>query len=256
MRSRAGRRLAAFCLAALSLTAAKAGGDGVAPGDARMQSSFGEADRPERLLSPHIEGDALIIEGEIDSHIYDYLQYEAAKIAPLKFIALNSLGGNNDWALEIARKVKELGKVTVLASGHSCASACVYIYAAGRQRAASQDSWIGVHGARLGVGYLTSFEGLCFVDLDSGSVFEPRKKGCQEFLAHWRDVAMASTNAAFDMMEANGVSPELRQTYFAMADDPDWPANLNVMRKPDWRLSPAEAQKYNLVTELLPRTSY
>ena len=215
-----------------------------------------ESDRIRQLISPHIEGDVLVIEGRIDSHIYDYLQYEAAKIVPIKVIELNSLGGSNDWALEIARKVKELGKTTLLPSGHSCASACAYIFAAGRERVAAEDTWIGVHGARLGVGYLTSFEGLCFVDLDSGSVFEPRKKGCQEFLAHWREVALASTNKAFAAMEANGVSPELRKDYFQMPDDPDWPAELNVVRKPDWRLTASDALKYHLATAVLPRTAY
>ena len=208
------------------------------------------------MISPHIEGDALVIEGKIDSHIYDYLQYEAAKIVPVKVIELNSLGGSNEWALEIARKIKELGKTTRLSSGHSCASACAYLFAAGRERVAAEDAWIGVHGARLGVGYLTSFQGLCFVDLDTGSVFEPHKKGCQNFLAHWREVALASTNAAFDAMESNGVSPDLRKVYFQMADDPDWPAQLNVVRKPDWRLTATDALKYHLVTAVLPRTAY
>ena len=212
--------------------------------------------RLRRLISPHIEGDSLVIEGKIDSHIYDYIQYEAAKIIPVKVIQLNSLGGSHEWALEIARKVKELGKTTLLPSGHYCASACAAIFAAGRERVASEDTWIGIHGARLGVGYLTSFEGLCFVDLDTGSVFEPRKKGCQDFLAHWREVALASTNEAFDAMESNGVSPDLRKVYFQMPDDPDWPAQLNVIRKPDWRLTASEALKYHLVTSVLPRSAY
>ena len=215
-----------------------------------------DSERIRQWISPHIEGDTLVIEGKIDSHIYDYIQYEAAKIVPVKAIALNSLGGSNEWALEIARKVKELGKTTLLLSGHSCASACATIFAAGRERVAAEDTWIGIHGARLGVGYLTSFQGLCFVDLDTGSAFEPRKKGCQEFLTHWREVALASTNQAFDAMEANGVSPDLRKAYFQMPDDPDWPAQLNVIRKPDWRLTASDALKYHLVTAVLPRTAY
>ena len=82
----------------------------------------------------------------------------------------------------------------------------------------------------------------------AAGAFEPDKKGCQDFLAHWREVALASTNEAFDIMESNGVSPELRAAYFQMPDDPDWPAQLNVIRKPSWRLTAAEALKYRLVT--------
>ena len=40
-----------------------------------------DLDHLRRIISPHIEGDALIIEGRIDSHIYDYIQYEAARVA-------------------------------------------------------------------------------------------------------------------------------------------------------------------------------
>ncbi len=38
------------------------------------------------------------------------------------------------------------------------------------------------------------------------------------FLDHWYEVTKASTNEAFDIMEANGVSPYLRKTYFEMPD--------------------------------------
>ena len=214
-----------------------------------------ELTRIRQIISPHIEGDALIIEGRIDSHIYDYLQYEAAKIVDVKVIELNSLGGNVEWALAVAHKVKDLGKTTLLRSGHYCASACAYIFAAGRERVASEDTWIGIHGARLGAGYLTNFEGLCFVDWDDGSKFEPHKKGCQKFLNHWYDVAMASTYEAFDIMESNGVSPDLRKTYFAMPDDPEWPAQSNAIRKPDWPIAATDALKFNLVTRVLPKTS-
>jgi hypothetical protein len=215
-----------------------------------------DLDRIRRIISPHIEGDALIIEGKIDSHIYDYLQYEAARVAAVRVIDLDSLGGNAEWALAIAHKIKDLGKTTLLRSQHYCASACAYIFAAGRERMASEDTWIGIHGARLGPGYFTNFEGLCFDDLEGRSAFEPRKTGCTEFLNHWYKVTLASTNEAFDIMESNGVSPELRKTYFSMPDDPDWPAQMNAIRKPDWPLKAAEAAKYNLVTKVLAKTNF
>jgi len=215
-----------------------------------------ELRRIRRIISPHIEGDALIIEGRIDSHIYDYIQYEAARVAAVRVIDLDSLGGNAEWALMIARKIKELGKTTLLRSQHYCASACATIFAAGRERVAAEDTWIGIHGARLGPGYTTNFEGLCFDDLEGGSAFEPRKRGCREFLNHWYELTLASTSEAFDLMESNGVSPDLRETYFAMPDDPQWPAQMNALRKPDWPISAADAVKYNLVTQVLAKTNF
>ena len=220
------------------------------------RSDGADLDHIRRIISPHIEGDRLIIEGRIDSHIYDYIQYEAARVAAVRVIDLDSLGGNAEWALMIARKVKELGKTTELRSQHYCASACVAIFAAGRERMAAEDTWIGIHGARLGPGYTTNFEGFCFEDLEGGMAFEPRKRGCREFLNHWYDVTLASTNEAFDLMESNGVSPELRETYFSMPDDPGWPAQMNAIRKPDWPLKAADAVKYNLVTKLLAKTNF
>jgi hypothetical protein len=55
---------------------------------------LGGLNRIRRIISPHIEGDRLIIEGRIDSHIYDYIQYEAARVAAVRVIDLDSLGGN------------------------------------------------------------------------------------------------------------------------------------------------------------------
>jgi hypothetical protein len=209
-----------------------------------------------RIISPHIEGDALIIEGRIDSHIYDYIQYEAAKVAAVRVIELNSLGGNAEWALMIARKVRQLGKITLLRSQHYCASACATIFGAGRERMAAEDTWIGIHGARLGPGYTTNFEGLCFDDLEGARAFQPRKTGCQEFLNLWYDATLASTNEAFGIMESNGVSPDLRNTYFSMPDDPKWPAQMNALRKPDWPLKASDAVKYNLVTTVLAKSNF
>jgi hypothetical protein len=243
----------AFQIAAVLAVSAALAGPSDFPGP---RNDGADLDHIRRILSPHIEGDRLIIEGRIDSHIYDYIQYEAAKVAAVRVIDLDSLGGNAEWALMIARKVKELGKTTELRSQHYCASACVAIFAAGRERVAAEDTWIGIHGARLGPGYTTNFEGLCFEDLEGGMTFEPRKAGCRKFLNHWYDVTLASTNEAFDIMESNGVSPELRETYFAMPDDPDWPAQMNAIRKPDWPLKAADAVKYNLVTKLLAKTNF
>jgi len=217
---------------------------------------LGDLNRLRRIISPHIEGDVLIIEGRIDSHIYDYIQYEAARVAAVRVVDLDSLGGNAEWALEIARKLRELGKTTLLRSRHYCASACATIFAAGRERMAAEDTWIGIHGARLGPGYTTNFEGLCFGGLEGRSVFEPGKTGCREFLNHWYEVTLASTNEAFDLMESNGVSPDLRRTYFSMPDDPEWPAQMNAIRKPDWALSADDALKYNLATRVLAKTNF
>lgn len=203
-----------------------------------------------KLYSPRIVGDTLLIKGRIDSHIYDFLSREAKAVEKVTRIELNSLGGNSSWALDVARKIQLLGKTTVLPQGNFCASACVYLFAAGKERIAGKEAWLGIHGARLGAGFVTTFQGVCFVDLEEGPAFEPRKKGCREFLADWYGKAMKATTDAFDFMESNGVSRSLRETYFAMPDDEKWYEQANVIRKPDWFLVAPEAVKYGLVTQI------
>lgn len=201
-----------------------------------------------KLYSPRIVGDTLLIKGRIDSHINDFLSREAKAIEGVTRIELNSLGGNHTWALDVARKIQQLGKTTVLPKGNFCASACVYLFAAGRERIAHQEAWLGLHGARLGAGFSTAFQGACFVELEEGPAFEPRKKGCQAFLGEWYGKAMQATNDAFGFMESNGVGRSLRETYFGMPDDEKWYEQANVVRKPDWFLVAPEALKFNLVT--------
>lgn len=203
-----------------------------------------------KYFSPTIKGDTLYITGRIDSHIYDYLTYEAKKVQAVKYISLNSYGGNHNWGLEVSAKIQLLGKTTVLESGNVCASACVYLFASGKERIMSKDTWLGVHGARLGGGYATNFAGYCFVELEDGEQFVENKKGCKDFLASWYGIVSKATNDAFDLMEKAGVSPDARTYYFSKEDDPKWYESINVFKKPDWVISPDEALKYQFATAL------
>lgn len=210
-----------------------------------------EEDLLSRYYSPWIEGDVLYIKGYLDSHVYDFISYEAVALKKVRVVELNSFGGNARWSMDVANKLKALNITTRLKKGSVCASACTYLFSAGVTREAEAGTWFGVHGARLGAGYTTTFMGVCFVDLDDdSSQFMPNKKGCQDFLKNWYVVAMQMTNDAFDLMESNGVSPEMRKTYFEMPDDPAWPGEMNVIRKPNWTLTAEEAVKFNFVTDL------
>ena len=86
----------------------------------------------------------------------------------MKYISFNSYGGNHNWGLDVARKIKELGKITILKKGNVCASACVYLFAAGVERIMETDTWLGIHGARLGGNFVSTFAGVCFVDAEDG----------------------------------------------------------------------------------------
>lgn len=200
-------------------------------------------------ISPRIQGDILIVEGRIESHIYDYFSMEAAALKKVKVIELNSFGGNLEWAMEIAKKIQGMKVTTRLSAGHFCASACVFLFAAGAQREAAPDIWFGVHGARLGVGNIIQFRELCYHRDDEGQIhYTPENEGCQPFVSDWYERASQATDGAFSFMEQNGVSRSLRETYMEMPDEPNWVERNNVLRKPDWMMTMPEAIQHRLVT--------
>lgn len=201
------------------------------------------------FYSPWIEGKTLHIKGTIDGHIYEYLSREEKNIkAQVDVIELNSLGGDAEYGLLIAKKIASYKKKTLIEKGHFCASACVVIYAAGAQREMEEGGRLGIHGARLGPRFYQTYRENCFVELDNGKEqFMFFKKDCQATINRGYDAALKMTNEFFDFMEQAGVSPELRKDYYASADHPAWAASGNVLRKPDWLLDRAEALKWNLV---------
>ena len=215
-----------------------------------------DLDRLRRIISPHIEGDTLIIEGRIDSHIYDYIQYEAPRVAAVRVIDLNSLGGNAEWALEIARKLKELGKTTLLQLA-ALLRERLRLYLRRRTRADGRRGYLDRHSRRAPrAGLHDQFRGALF----RGPRRAKRVRAAQDRLPGVpRSLVRGDAGEhqrSFRHMESNGVSPDLRETYFAMPDDPEWPAQMNALRKPDWPISAADAVKYNLATRVLAKTNF
>ncbi len=205
-----------------------------------------------QLQSPFIEGETLFISGPIDSHIYDYFSRERNRIiASVKKISLNSYGGSHNWSLEVARQIRDLNLFTLVDEGSVCASACVYLFGAGKERWMHNSVWLGLHGARLSGHYISTFHGSCFVSISGEMTFIEDLDGCKESIDNWYEIAMTATQRAFDSLELSGVSPDLREDYFALPDDENWFRFNNVIRKPDWVLQPEEALSYGLATQII-----
>ena len=213
-----------------------------------------QEDRKQRQIqSPEIRGEVLYIQGRIDSHIYDFISRGATDLKGVKTVELNSLGGNSTWSLEIARKIRALGVKTRISAGNVCASACVVIFSAGMGREAGRGTWLGIHGARQGAGYVVRFNDICFSNSGEEATFAPDNAGCREFLEEWHGAAMKLTVDSFRLMESHGVLPTLRETYLGMAEDPNWYQEGNVLRKADWILPAEDAISFGLGTELTDR---
>lgn len=200
------------------------------------------------IQSPYILGDTLYIEGPIGSHIYDYLAYEYKALRAVKKVSLNSYGGSHDWSLAVAEKIKANKWDSVLTAEHVCASACVYLFGAGKNRVMSKTAWLGVHGARITGGYVITFKNLC-----SEASLEKKEQlsvHCLTYLSKMHALALESTLKAFELMEASGVQRQLRDYYFSLEDDPHWYKFNNILRKPDLVLTAEEALNFNLATQI------
>lgn len=98
-----------------------------------------------------MDGIELHLEGEILMGDAERLEanFEQAKAAGLKVTAinLNSPGGLVVSGAAMARSIRARELRTVVGKNATCASACFMLFAAGRERIASEDARIGVHSA-------------------------------------------------------------------------------------------------------------
>ncbi len=212
---------------------------------ALLLSGFAHGETPKTLVSPYIENEVLYIQGKIDSHIYDFLTYPNDKMQNVQVVDLDSWGGHHNWALAIAEKIQQRGWATQLSKDQHCASACVYLFGAGTKRKAHSSTWFGIHGARMGAGYMVTFAQSC---LDGKSLVQ--NEICRELELKNYDLNYDATLEAFQLIEISGVSHSLWETYINFDNDPKWYLHFNFLKKPDWVLPASEAINHDLVTKL------
>jgi hypothetical protein len=162
-------------------------------------------------------------------------------------VSLNSFGGKHDWALAIARKLQALNIKTRIEPGSVCASSCVYLFMAGQERWMDSSTWLGVHGARLGLQYRIEFLQKC-------AGFAPTELNlpgeCDQILSSWYKVSYDATEEAFLWMQAQGASKEIFSIYMGFDNVNEWLEEGNVLRKPDWVIPARDALSLSLATHL------
>ena len=123
----------------------------------------GQWDSPviNHFVVPVIRGDTLYISGEIETHIYDMISRAGSEMKAVKTIDLNSEGGDLNAALDLAQKIQSLHVTTKVSKGSICASSCLLLFAAGRERIANESSQFGVHGVRVEVSIGETFYRTC-----------------------------------------------------------------------------------------------
>jgi hypothetical protein len=104
-------------------------------------------------IVPINTGDVIAIEGDIaygDETVFEARLAEVANAGhTLAGIGLNSLGGNVYSSEAMAITIAKQGYSVIVAGGEYCASSCVLLFAAGKEKIAMADARIGVHGASM-----------------------------------------------------------------------------------------------------------
>lgn len=198
-----------------------------------------EQDDLRGIRLPEIHGRTLRIDGRIESHIYDFLS--RLPDGAIETVELNSFGGSFDWALLIAERLRAMDVNTSLRSGKVCASACVMLFAAGRERVADADTWIGIHDTRLNAAQRVHLANAC-------SDIEAPK--CRDYVSQWEMEISSKTGKQFSFLERAGVSSDLRERYISLEEDPEWIIHGNLFRKRDLVLSAFEARGVLLATRV------
>ena len=114
-----------------------------------------------------LKGVALIL-GEIDLNTSNQFQQMLVENPNLHLLVLDSLGGTVVPALDIAAAVNALGITTYVPEGATCASACTFIFFAGKERLAAGN--LGVHQMSLpsgGDGNISEVQLLVSRELDA-----------------------------------------------------------------------------------------
>lgn len=209
----------------------------------------------EGLISPVIQGDTLYISGTIQSHIYDYMSYEAKALQSVRYVDLDSDGGDYFWGLNIAKKVKSMGLITQVSKQSYCASSCIFILSAGSERLVHEEAKLMVHGVQAGTMWLAQvFLKTCFVRDKQKPMqynFLWNDSDCDQLVAEKAESLKEKTEIAFDFMESSGVLPSLREDYYGLPGDDQWIARGNLLKIPDMELTVEAARHYNLVTDIL-----
>lgn len=197
----------------------------------------------------------MYIEGEIGTHIYDFISYEYQAMKNVEFVSLNSLGGNAQWALEIGRQLRSLNLITLVEGASYCLSACVTLFASGAQRQLAPSSELGVHGARFGANEVIGLNKFCgeHFSYPTEETWPPSdSSGCSSFLLETYNRAYEMTDRMFTFFQEGGVSESLREWYFSLGDGPIVDrGQLNILRKPDLFISSSKAIELGLATHLL-----
>lgn len=166
--------------------------------------------------------------------------YIRKNLHEIKYLILNSPGGDMQFAYNIAIMVKYSSIITVIPKNGVCESACTVIFQAAKQRHASKSSSLMYHGVRMDGKIMEAYFKECpSVTNRCMQVFEELKAFVKE-----------ETLKMFYFLEDNGLKHDVFLLFIKRPPDPDWLKFGNLTGYSDLRFTAEESMQYNAVTRI------
>jgi len=159
----------------------------------------------------------------------------------IKYLILNSPGGELSDAYALALMVKYNGIITVIPPGGKCYSACTIAFQAGKERYASKTSTLLYHGARLGSSYMNEYFKECPTVTDD----------CMMYYKNMVLRVKTKTIEMFKKLEENGLSHKVFLKLLEQPINPNWLSVGNLTGYSDIKMTAEESMKYNAVTHII-----
>lgn len=167
--------------------------------------------------------------------------YIRKNLYEIKYLVLDSPGGDMQFAYNIAIMVKYANIITVIPKNSVCESACTIIFQAAKERHASKNSSLMYHGVRIDGKIMEAYFKECpSVTNQCMQLFEKLKKIIKE-----------ETLRMFYALEDYGLKHDVFLLFIKRPPDPDWLKFGNLTGYSDLRFTAEESMQYNAVTNII-----
>lgn len=161
-------------------------------------------------------------------------------LSEIKYLILNSPGGDMQFAYNIATMVKFSNIITVIPKNGICESACTIIFQAAQERHASKSSSLMYHAVSIDIKVMEAYFKEC-----------PKVTNqCLQIFKMLRDLIKQETLKMYHVLEYYGLKHDVFLLLIKQPADPNWLRTGNLTGYSDLRFTAEESMKYNAVTHI------
>ena len=159
----------------------------------------------------------------------------------IKYLVLNSPGGDMQIAYNIATMVKNSNIITVIPKNGVCDSACTVIFQAAKERHASKSSSLMYHGVSIDTKVMDAYFKECFTVTNT----------CMIMFSALKTLVKNETLKMFHVLEDYGLKHDVFLLLIKQPVDPNWTRTGNLTGYSEIRFTAAESMQYNAVTHII-----